>query len=92
MKTRITTLTASAVLALGGAALAAGAPALAAGTAHSGGSKSATKAGGKSNARTGRGAAGKALAGPSYTARELKALIAYSNASFAEKQVILAGR
>ena len=33
----------------------------------------------------------KRLAGPWYTPQELKALIAYSNATFAEKQRILAG-
>jgi heme A synthase len=33
----------------------------------------------------------KPLAGPWYTPKELKALIRYSNASFAEKQAILAG-
>jgi hypothetical protein len=33
----------------------------------------------------------KPLAGPWYTPKELKALIRYSNASFAEKQRILAG-
>jgi hypothetical protein len=31
------------------------------------------------------------LAGPWYTPQELKALIAYSNASFTEKQALLAG-
>lgn len=31
------------------------------------------------------------LAGPWYTPQELKALVAYSNASFAEKQALLAG-
>ena len=35
--------------------------------------------------------AAKPLAGPWYTPTELKALIRYSNASFAEKQRILAG-
>jgi hypothetical protein len=33
----------------------------------------------------------KRLAGPWYTPQELKALIAYSNATFVEKQRILAG-
>jgi len=36
-------------------------------------------------------AAGQPPAGPRYTPEELKALIAYSNASFAEKKAILAG-
>jgi hypothetical protein len=31
------------------------------------------------------------FAGPRYTPKELQALIAYSNASFAEKQALLAG-